>query len=274
VKEVARKLAEKAALFVKYTRKMGLSMNAVKTQLLFLSWAGNVTNTTVEVDGSIIHPGDVIELLGVKYDRRLSTGLHLKALLAAVRQRASVVSRLANHLPRGEYLRQLAYGLAIGKFLHALAAVARPSLEQEDNASVVWSSIQVALNDVARSITGTRRRDHVRIEDLLSQASLESANRMVVKAITAKTWGCFHSDDGRDGARNHVGRLLFSGKRTAIAKTTRSATTGQIEVPLRRGNTFITHAALVWNKSAALRQTTTKAKAKKAASDLAGLSPL
>jgi hypothetical protein len=36
------------------------------------------------------------------------------------------------------------------------------SQEQEDNASVVWSGIQVALNDVAQSITGTRRRDHVR----------------------------------------------------------------------------------------------------------------
>ena len=125
MEEVSRKLAEKAALFVEYTRKMGLSMNAAKTQLLFSSRAGNVTNTTLEVDGSIIHPGDVIELLGVKYDRRLSTGPHSKALLAALRQRASVVSRLANHLPRGEYLRQLAYGLVIGKFSHALASVAR-----------------------------------------------------------------------------------------------------------------------------------------------------
>jgi hypothetical protein len=35
-------------------------MNAAKTQLLFSSRAGNVTNTTVEVDGSTIHPGDVI----------------------------------------------------------------------------------------------------------------------------------------------------------------------------------------------------------------------
>jgi hypothetical protein len=99
--------------------------------------------------------------------------------------------------------------------------MARPRLEQEDNASVVWSRIQVALNDVARSVTGTRRRDHVRIEDLLSQAGLKSANRMVVKAIAAETRGCFHSDDGRNGACNHVGRLLFSGKRTATAKTTR-----------------------------------------------------
>jgi hypothetical protein len=142
VEEVARKLEEKASLFVKYTRKMGLSMNAVKTQLLFSSRAGNVTDTTVEVDESIIHPGEVIELLGVKYDRKLTTGPHVKALLAAMRQRATVISRLANHLPRGEYLRQLAYGLVIGKLSHALAAVARPRLEREDNASVVWSRIQ------------------------------------------------------------------------------------------------------------------------------------
>jgi hypothetical protein len=52
--EVARKLAEKAALFVEYTSRMGLSMNAAKTQLLFLTRAGNVADTTVEVDGSVI----------------------------------------------------------------------------------------------------------------------------------------------------------------------------------------------------------------------------
>jgi hypothetical protein len=60
--------------------------------------------TSVEVDGSVIHPVDIIELLGVRYDRKLSTTPHIKALLAAMRQRASVVARLANHLPWGEYL--------------------------------------------------------------------------------------------------------------------------------------------------------------------------
>jgi hypothetical protein len=103
--EVARKLTEKASLFDGYTRRMGLSMNAAKTQLLFSSRAGNMADTTVEVDGSVIYPGNVIELLGVKYDRKLSTAPHVKALLAAVRQQASVIARLADHLPRGEYLR-------------------------------------------------------------------------------------------------------------------------------------------------------------------------
>jgi hypothetical protein len=156
--DVARKLTEKAALFVENMRKMGLSMNASKTQLLFSSRAGNVTETPVEVDGSVIHPVHNIELLGVRYDRKLSTAPHIKALHAAVRQRASVISRLVNHLPRGEYLRQLSYGLVVGKFSHALAAVARPRLEPEDNASVIWSGIQVAFNDVAQSISVARRR--------------------------------------------------------------------------------------------------------------------
>jgi hypothetical protein len=265
---------EMAALFVEYTRKMGLSMNAAKTQLLFSSRARNVANTTVEVDRSIIHPGNVIELLGVKYDRRLSTGPHIKALLAAVRQRASVISRLANQLPRGEYLQRLSYGLVVGKLSHPLAAVARPRLEPKDSVSVIWCGILVAFNDMARSITGARSRDHVRIEDLLAQAGLESANRMVVKTIVAETWSCFHSDNGGNGARNHVDRLLFSDKRTGTAKTTRSAKTGLVEVPLRGGDTFIAHAAHVWNRSATLRQATTKAKAKPAASDFTSLTPL
>jgi hypothetical protein len=47
-------------------------------------------------------------------------------LLSAVRQRASVIARLDNHLPRGTYLRQLSYGLVMGKFAHVLVAVARP----------------------------------------------------------------------------------------------------------------------------------------------------
>jgi hypothetical protein len=228
----------------------------------------------VEVDGNTILPGNVIELLGVRYDRKLTTTPHIKSLLAALGQRASVVARLANHQPRGAYLRQLSYGLVMGKFAHALAAVARPRLEHEDNASIISSKIQVAFNDVASSITGTRQRDHITIKDLLDLAGIESANRMVVKAIATETWCCYHSDDGKDGARNHVGSILFTDNKTATAKTTRLARTRQITIPLRGGDTFITHAANVWNRSVMLRVAPMKASAKKAASDLASLSPL
>jgi hypothetical protein len=85
---------------VDYTRSMGLSMNASKTQLLLSANAGNMSEVTMEVDGNTIRPSN-IKLLGVGYDRKLSTTPYVRSLLAAVRQRASVVDRLANHLPRG-----------------------------------------------------------------------------------------------------------------------------------------------------------------------------
>jgi hypothetical protein len=186
----------------------------------------------------------------------------------------SVVARLANHLPRGTYLRQLSYELVMGKFAHALAAVARPRLDNEYTASVIWSKIQVAFNDVARSITGVWRRDHVTIPDLLNLAGIESAYKMVVKAIAAEAWMCYHSNNRQDGARNHVGFILFEDNKTATGKKTRSARTGQITVPLRGDDTFITHADNVWNRSGRLCNAPTKAAAKKAASDLANHSPL
>jgi hypothetical protein len=80
VEEVVRKLTEKAALFVDYTRSMGLSMNASKTQLLLLADAGNVADVTMEVDGNTISPCSTIELLGVRYDRKLSTTPHVPSL--------------------------------------------------------------------------------------------------------------------------------------------------------------------------------------------------
>jgi hypothetical protein len=172
----------------------------------------------MEVDGNTIMPSNTIELLGVGYDRKLWTAPHVRSLLAAMRRRASVVARLANHLPRGKYLWQLSYGLVMGKFAHAFAALARPRLANEDNASVFWSKIQVAFNNVARSITGVRRLDHVNISDLLDLAGITSANRMVVKAVAVEVWMYNHSDDGKEGSRNHIGSLLFEDNKTATDK--------------------------------------------------------
>jgi hypothetical protein len=117
-------------------------------------------------------------------------------------------------------------------------------------------------------------RDHVTIPDLLNLAGIKSANRMVMKAVAAKAWICYHSDDGQDGSGNHIGSILFEDKKTATVKKNRSARSGHITIPLRGGDTFIPHAANVWNRSGTLRSVPTKAAAKKAASDLATHSPL
>jgi hypothetical protein len=145
----------------------GLHLNASKTQLMFSHGAGNTEDVGINVSGSLIKVAAEFELLGVKYDRGLTTAPHDAYIARNVRQRASLVARLAFHLPRGKYLRTLASRLVLGKIGHALPAVAAPRLLPTDLHNAVYARAQVAVNNVARTITGTKRSDHVRVDVLL-----------------------------------------------------------------------------------------------------------
>lgn len=251
VEEVITSLSERVSLFVQYAKGNGLALNASKTQLLFSHNAGNVKDATIMVDGISVSPSLTLELLGVTFDRKFSTSIHEAKVAVEVRKRASMVARLAHHLPRGNYLRQLSMGLVLGKVSHALAAVATPRLSEEDQVRASAKSIQVAINDVARTLIGTRRSDHMSIHVLLGKAGLPSLNEMVTTAVAMEAWKAFYSDDGGEGQRNLVGQQTFE---TAITGSrSRAATAGEVRIPLRGHDTFVSSAAHLWNKCPALR---------------------
>ncbi|QQP49301.1 Hypothetical protein FKW44_009921, partial [Caligus rogercresseyi] len=62
-----------------------------------------------------------IEFLGVKFDSDFTTAPRNAYVVKAAKQRAALISRLAVHIPRGKYLRQLARGLMVGKLSYAAA---------------------------------------------------------------------------------------------------------------------------------------------------------
>ncbi|QQP37049.1 Hypothetical protein FKW44_022347 [Caligus rogercresseyi] len=82
----------------------------------------DVAGFTINVGGVEVHPFDEIEFLGVKFDTAFTTVPHNINIAKAVVKRAALISRLAVHLPKGKYLRQLAKGLMIGKISYAAAA--------------------------------------------------------------------------------------------------------------------------------------------------------
>jgi hypothetical protein len=179
----------------------------------------------------VVKPSETLELLGTRVDKRLTFRPHDKAVAAAARSRASMIARLTQHLPPGEYLRQLASGLVVGKLSHAMAAVTTIKLTASDSISDCAKATQVALNDVARSIVGCKRSDRVKIEELLESARIPSFNRMVATATAMEAWKSFHSTDGESGRRNPVGELLFS-RKIASSRLLRAVTAGEIHVPL------------------------------------------
>jgi hypothetical protein len=197
-------------------------------------------------------------------------------MLVAVKQRAAVIARLVNHIPRRKYLRQLARGLVNRKLSHALAAYAIPRLPapsgEAENPSTLYHQIQVAYNRVARSITGVKLRDRVSVPDLLERAGNPSVNGMVVSAVAMETWNCGHSSDGGSGAKNFVRALIFDQGRAV--EPSRAVADGIAVVPLRGRDTFVSNGAKTWNLSEALREALSKLSARLAAKNLAARSHL
>jgi hypothetical protein len=193
----------------------------------------------------------------------------------AVRSRASLVLRLGHHLPRGQLLRQVATGLVGGKISYALAAVATPRLTGK--ASGDMAELQIACNDVARTITGGHRNDRTNDNTLLDKAQLPSINAMIVSAVGLEAWKANMSKDGGNGNRNPVGAILFGEKDNYTVseeqRSSRSATAGRIRVPLRGHDTFVAHAAAIWNECSTLRAAKSKGKARRAVSALARTMP-
>jgi hypothetical protein len=117
------------------------------------------------------------DLLGVTFDRQFTVKPYLHSLARESRFRAGRVARLAQHLPHGQLLRQLGSGLLMGKIAHCLLVVVRPRFPGSTAATPEsLYQVQVAVNDVARSVVGCRREDHVAIGDLLEAAKFLSLN--------------------------------------------------------------------------------------------------
>ena len=262
--------------FAKFAAERGLVLNAAKTQLM---WSGpRRMADSVIVEGVNIEPTNSLELLGVTIDSKLSLEPHLAAVARAARTRAAMVARLSCHLPRGRYLTQLAKGILIGKLSYAVAAVSTPRLEGDTtNPSANNAAIQVAVNDVARSISGCARRDHIKVQDLLDRVTMPSYNAISVRAVAMEAWKAFKSTDGPNCTRNPLGELLFPSRiiTSDFSRSSRAASAGIIALPLRaRANTFLWNAATIWNSSKSLREASTRAEALRVAQSLAKKAPV
>eukprot|EP00095_Tigriopus_kingsejongensis_P010978 snap_masked-scaffold270_size230592-processed-gene-1.17 protein:Tk10978 transcript:snap_masked-scaffold270_size230592-processed-gene-1.17-mRNA-1 annotation:"hiv tat-specific factor 1 homolog" len=179
VKLHLEKLADK---FADFANLNGLVLNASKTEIMI---GGKVlekdlANITIAVDGGNVKP-----------------------------------SKQAQHLPRGQYLRQMAEGLLGGKLGYAMATVIRPRIDDDSPISTHVKAKQVALNAVARTITGTRKVGHINLVDLLTNAGMTSINHRATMATAMEMWKAYTSNDGPSGTCNTFGRLVFPTSRQA-----------------------------------------------------------
>jgi hypothetical protein len=83
------------------------------------------------------------------------------------------------------------------------------------------AQVQVAVNDVACSVVGCKREDHVTIVDLLEASKYLSLNHKVVKATAMSVWSAFHSFDGSNRTKKPIGNEMFGTANLLMARTSR-----------------------------------------------------
>jgi hypothetical protein len=161
LEEVQRELQRLVNAMVKYTKDNGLAFNGAKMQVMVggKAKARDATNITINVDSAEVKTSNSFELLGITFDRQFTVRPYLHTLAREARFRAGRVARLAQHLPRGQLLRQLGSGLLMGKLAHCLPVVAQPRLPGSTGAiPEALAPVQVAMNDLAALLLATGGR--------------------------------------------------------------------------------------------------------------------
>jgi hypothetical protein len=157
-----------------------------------------------------------------------------------------------------------------------------PRLTELDGLQQGLHDAQVAVNDVARILTGSKRGDHIRITDLLKTAGLQALNQMAIQSLATMTWDAFPSDDGQDHDQNGLAKTIFGTRNdndiadvsssNPVTMTMRSKTSGEVTISLKN-NCLVYNAVKIWNACPTLRAAASKSEAKGVAVKLAREAP-
>ncbi len=266
-------LEELSATVTSYASKNFLALNESKTQVIWFP----SRDSTIKVGSSVIVPSDVVEVLGVTFDKQLSPAPHLNSLISSAKAMAAVARRLRLHLPLN-FLKSVMGSLMRGKIGYA-CAVFPPRLKSSDPTPTLMAQLQVGLNNVARAILGSKC-EKIRVEDLVEEAGLFSLNRVLIYSIAMECWRALSLTDVPHGPLNPLGKILSPTQISSPSSSprpaprTRAAATGCLPPPAKHQvPSFIWSAYSCWNASPALRAASNMSAAKRAAIELANLAP-
>jgi len=176
-------LQNAASNLIQTSAQLGLVINTSKTQILHMG-----TNVgPVQVGPSAVQPSNTMTLLGLEFDRHLSTTPYLESLHTCLAQRLGMVRRLRSVLLR-DVLRMVGMGLFFGKLQTYAHICIKVRLTATSSPSVRAKALQTLINDLARAVTGLRRKDKVPIESLLEKARIPALNHLVATASGMLAW--------------------------------------------------------------------------------------
>ena len=244
IEELQEKLELEGERVLKYFANNKMVANPEKTGLLVLRPThskASIDQLTIDLLGSIIYESEDQKLLGVQMQNNLKFTKQIEKVKKELQYALSVMSRLSKTLRKKE-LKQIAHGIFMSKLSYCLSVYGSSMLrtKESDAQSTLLQSLQVCQNDLLRILTGNKRSDRVRVQDMLTEKKMLSVNQLLGYSMIVETWK----------ARNFnipVLCSLLGRKRPLDNKTLRSDTFSQVSTSF--DEPFAKGTAMLWNMS-------------------------
>ena len=187
--ELRVRLEEEGEKILGYFASNRMIANASKTALVVFRSGSQLAPFQITLSGEVIVETEDEKVLGVIVQRDSKWTNQCNKVTAEVNYATSVLRRLRHHLGCKE-LRTVADGIAMSKIRYCLPVYAGESirLSETDPQSSALQRIQCAQNEMLRTVTGKRQRDHVRIADLLEATGFLSVNQAAAYGLLLELW--------------------------------------------------------------------------------------
>ena len=236
-----------AARLASFSARRGIVLNSEKTQVM-----GPPTMGPVQIGNSLLTPSITMDLLGIIFDYYGRFKDNNNKMAKELAKRVGAIRHLLPHISRGPLLREIGQAIVIGKASYGSWITRKARVTDETNTGQRQQSHigQIALNDLARVLTGHSRKDHISIIELASKAKLPTLNEVVVKRASLEAWKAKNGGALSDSIIN-------------ISSNTRAST----QCLVRPSSESIVDKNLseCWNSSENLRKAATKNAARTAA---------
>jgi len=188
--ELREKLEREGEEILKYFASNQLVANPSKSALIvFRQKCLQREPFRIRLSGEEVEETTDEKLLGIFIQSDLKWGRQIDKVTSECNYAMSILRRLKEHLAKKE-LRTIADGLVMSKLRYCLPVYAAESLRLRDSDphTIVQQRLQLIQNDMLRVIEHKRRRDHVRIADLLDDTNLLSINQATAYALVIELW--------------------------------------------------------------------------------------
>ena len=244
-------LSGKSDGLVSHSAKLELVLNGDKTQLILVG-PRTTKPHLLHVGGCTVPPGSTLEVLGLKLDGNLSPVPALEKLRGTLARLAGTASRTRALLPPCVHLPMMRAMINGSTCSLAVALLSVRTSDTAPPASQLARHVQVALNDTARGMLGTRRADKICVGDLMDRAGLISLNRAAFRSAALLAWDSMNSEVHP----LHSAMLSF----TPDSRTRAAACGDLLPMPPRMAATslIVSNMILVWNFLPSLRSAKSK----------------